>query len=184
MVGEKGEITFIVKKWRVAVLPIVLMSLYAVLSVIVWVLDDPYTEARFIGMCIIVVPFIGVYVVYTAYWLTTTEPVFTINDQGLYDNTSPNGLGLIMWEEIKYMYVQKSRIGKGSLIIVPQNYDVILSRQDRSKRLFVKFSNVGFLPNFLVVSPVMLSTTMEELLTHIRLYHEVLPEKPSFTGFS
>ena len=122
IIDEKGEIIFIVKKWRLAVLPIVLTSLYAALSVIVWMLGDPYTEARFTGMCIIVVPFIGVYVVYTAYWLTTTEPVFTINDQGLYDNTSPNGLGLIMWEEIKYMYVQKSRIGKGSLIIVPQNY--------------------------------------------------------------
>jgi signal peptidase len=49
---------------------------------------------------------------------------------------------------------------------------MILSRQKRSKRTFVKFVNVEFLPNLIVVSLVMLSTTMEELLTHTRKYHK------------
>lgn len=39
MVDEKGELIFHVKKWRLAVPPIVLTSFYAVLSVIVWMLE-------------------------------------------------------------------------------------------------------------------------------------------------
>ncbi len=66
-----------------------------------------------------------------------------MNREGIVDNASAIGVGLIRWEEIERMYGQSSK-ALTWLCIVPRNVETFISRQSPFKGLLLRLSEVLF----------------------------------------
>jgi hypothetical protein len=90
---------------------------------------------RFIG--VVTVAFFGAVVVAILYRLVRPAPALIINAQGIIDNASGLGVGLIRWDEIGE--VREYRIGRQTFLgIFTKDPDALIKKQPRWKRTAIR----------------------------------------------
>ena len=113
-------------------------------------------------------PVIGLLFIYLCYRLLNPKPAVVINREGIFDNASPFGVGLIRWEEIKSVFTYQ--VMNNSLLgIIPVDLDAIIARQSAIRRFFFKLGGKGSPAPFAIPGSV-LPMTAEELLKKIQAY--------------
>lgn len=119
-------------------------------------------------------PVFGLGLIYLGYRLVKPAPSVIINQEGIVDNVSAFGAGLIRWEEIESMFVYKV-MDNAFLGIVPVNVEDVLARQSTMKKLLFKM-NKGMAPAPFAISGGGLPISAEELLSRIESYREALSQ--------
>ena len=111
---------------------------------------------------------------YLGYRLLKPAPAVIINQEGIVDNTSAFGAGLIRWEEIESMFVY-TVMDNAFLGIVPVNLEAVLARQPTMKRFLFRM-NKGMAQAPFAISGGGLPMSVEELLSRIESYREALSQ--------
>jgi hypothetical protein len=112
--------------------------------------------------------------IYACYRLLKPTPSVIINREGIFDNASALGAGLIRWEEIKSVFIYNLMNNK-FLGIVPVNVETILARQSGVKRFFLKMGK-GMSPAPFSIPQGGLPMKVEELLAKIESYRKSLSQ--------
>lgn len=126
-------------------------------------------EIFYLGVPLFTVPFI-----YACYRLLKPTPSVIINREGVFDNASALGAGMIRWEEIGTIFIYKI-MDNPFLGIVPVDTETILARQSSIKRFFFRMGK-AMSPAPFSIPQGGLPMTVEELLTQIQLYRESLSQ--------
>jgi len=129
-------------------------------------------EIFYIGAPLFTLPFL-----YLCYRLVKPAPSIVVNEEGILDNASAFGAGLIRWEEIKSMFIYEF-MGHKFLGIIPVDEQTILARQSPIKRSLFKMGSQGQPAPFAIPGTV-LPMPVEELLAKIQLYQQRPTEDPS-----
>src|ERR1041385_4480948 len=66
------------------------------------------------------IPFFGLCLVYAIYRLLVPKPAVVISDEGIFDNASAVGAGMLRWEEIAHVFAYDF-MGQRMLGIIPVN---------------------------------------------------------------
>jgi hypothetical protein len=107
------------------------------------------------------VPFFGLCFAYAVYRLLVPAPLLVISDEGLYDNASAVGAGMLRWEEIAelvpYEFAKQRFIG-----VVPVDVGAVIARQPPLKRMMAKM-NRGMAGTPFNIPQNMLPMPIEEL---------------------
>jgi len=111
------------------------------------------------------IPFFGLCLVYAIYRLLVPKPAVVISDEGIFDNASAVGAGMLRWEEIADVFAYDFR-GQRMLGIIPVNEEVVLGRQSRLKRVMAKM-NKGIAEAPFNIPQSVLPITVDELLTRV-----------------
>lgn len=112
--------------------------------------------------------------IYLGYRLLKPAPAVIINQEGIVDNASAFGAGLIRWEEIESMFVYRV-MDNAFLGIVPVNLEAVLARQPTMKRFLFRM-NKGMAQAPFAISGGGLPMSVEELLSRIESYREALSQ--------
>jgi len=104
------------------------------------------------------VPLFGLLFAYAVYRLCVRRPLLIISDEGLFDNASAVGAGLLRWEEIAQVY-RYEMAGQQFIGIVPADVEAVIARQPPLKRLMARV-NRGMPFN---IPQIMLPMPVEEL---------------------
>lgn len=117
------------------------------------------------------VPFFGFCFLYLSYRFAVRKPAVVVSEEGILDNATYLGAGMIGWEEIRA--VRTSLFGtQRMLVIVPKDEAAILARQKLVKRLFMRMNKR--LVNYIICIPEnILPMTREELLEEIKRYRKM-----------
>jgi hypothetical protein len=115
--------------------------------------------------CYVGIPFSGLCLVYAIYRLLIPKPAVIISDEGIFDNASAVGAGMLTWEEIAEIIRYDFR-GQPMLGIIPVNEEVVLGRQPLLKRVMAKM-NKGIAPAPFNIPQTMLPISLDELLSRI-----------------
>ena len=107
------------------------------------------------------VPLFGLGFVYAVYRLCVPKPLLVISDEGLFDNASAVGAGMLRWEEIAELF-QYEFAGQRFIGIVPVDVEAVVARQPRLKRAMAKL-NGGMSPSPFNIPQLMLPMPVEEL---------------------
>ncbi len=118
------------------------------------------------GVAILFFGSIGLYI---GYRLIRPSPALRINEDGIYDNASLSGVGLIRWEEIAEIFVY-SVVGQKTLGIVPLDWPALLARQPRYKQALMN-ANAGVAGAPINIPQAILPMPIEELQEKILSYH-------------
>lgn len=119
-------------------------------------------------------PLFSLLLIYICYRLLKPAPSVIINEEGIFDNASVFGAGLIRWEEIESMFLYKI-MDNSFLGIVPVDIETILARQSVIKRFSFKM-NKGMTQAPFAIPEVVLPMSVEELLAKIQLYRSSLSQ--------
>ncbi len=119
-------------------------------------------------------PLSGLGFIYASYRLLKPTPAVIISREGIFDNASALGAGLIRWEEIKSVFIY-AVMNNPFLGIVPVNIEPILARQSGIKRFFFRM-NKGMTSAPFAIPQGGLPMTVEELLAKIELYRNSLSQ--------
>ncbi len=111
------------------------------------------------------VAFSGACLGYALLRLTKPKPSLVINDEGVFDNASAIGAGMLKWSEIAELKII-SYMGQRFLSIVPNNLEEILQRQSILKRWLMK-ANRGLVDSPFNVPEITLTLKLEEVLSLI-----------------
>ena len=111
------------------------------------------------------VPFFGLCFVYAVYRLLDPKPAVIISMEGLFDNASAIGVGMLPWEEITDVYLYEF-MGQRMLGIVIQDGDALIERQPHIRRVIAKI-NRSLVGSPINISQVSLPISIEELLERI-----------------
>lgn len=122
------------------------------------------------------VPFFGLCFIYAIYRLLKPQPSLVINREGIFDNASAVGAGLIRWQEIAEL-IPYSFMGQQFLGIVPVNVDEILARQSCIKRMVVKMNQALVQAPFNIPQNI-LPISIDELMYTIEGYSLSLDGDP------
>jgi hypothetical protein len=112
--------------------------------------------------------------VYACYRLLKPTPSVIINREGIIDNASALGAGMIRWEEIKGVFIYQV-MGKQFLGITPVDVETVLARQSGIKRFFFRL-NKGVATAPFAIPEGGLPMTAEELLAKFQLYRNSLSQ--------
>ena len=85
-----------------------------------------------------------------------------ISEEGIFDNASAVGAGMLRWEEIANVFAYEF-MGQRMLGIIPVTEEVVLSRQSRLKRVMAKM-NKGIAAAPFNISQNVLPISVDELL--------------------
>ncbi|HWN09983.1 MAG TPA: STM3941 family protein [Pyrinomonadaceae bacterium] len=110
--------------------------------------------------------------IYSSYRLLKPTPAIIINREGIVDNASALGAGLIRWEEIQSMFIYDV-MGNRLLGIIPVNLEAILARQSGLKRFFFNLGKSMQAAPFSIPEGG-LPMKLEDLLARIQGYREGL----------
>jgi hypothetical protein len=133
---------------------------------LVFVLFGLYAAARPAHVLLVLISYLvvllfGLGFLYAAYRLCVPKPLLVISDEGLYDNASAVGAGMLRWEEIaevfRYEFANQRFIG-----IVPVDVEAVVARQPRLKRMMAKL-NGGMSPSPFNIPQLMLPLPIDEL---------------------
>jgi hypothetical protein len=113
-------------------------------------------------------PLFSLLLIYICYRLLKPAPSVIINEEGIFDNASLFGAGMIRWEEIESMFIYKI-MDNPFLGIIPVSLETILARQSSIKRFFFKM-NKGMTQAPFAIPESVLPMSVEELLAKIQLY--------------
>ncbi len=119
------------------------------------------------------IPFFGLCLVYAIYRLLMPKPAVVISDEGIFDNASAVGAGMLRWEEIADVFAYDF-MGQRMLGIIPVNEEVVLSRQSRLKRVMAKM-NKGIAPAPFNIPQTVLPISVDELLSRVDERRRALP---------
>ena len=111
------------------------------------------------------IPFSGLCLVYAIYRLLMPKPAVVISDEGIFDNASAVGAGMLRWEEIADVFAYDF-MGQRMLGIIPVNEGVVLRRQSRFKRVMAKM-NKGIAPAPFNIPQSVLPISVDELLSRV-----------------
>lgn len=111
------------------------------------------------------IPFFGLCLMYASYRLLLPKPAVVISDEGIFDNASAVGAGMLKWEEIADVFAYDFR-GHRMLGIVPVNEEVVLGRQSRFKRVMAKM-NKGIAEAPFNIPQGVLPISVDELLSRV-----------------
>jgi hypothetical protein len=136
-----------------------------------------------LDICLLIVvsylgtPFFTIVFIYSLYRLLKPTPAVVINQEGIFDNATAVGAGLLRWEEIAEVFLYEYQ-GQRMLGIKPVNLDEVLGRQPLLKRLLGRQSRrmVGAPFN---IPETTLPVSAKELLDHIVAWHKHIQEKRS-----
>ncbi len=106
--------------------------------------------------------------VYPVYRLLSVKPSVIINDEGIFDNASAVGVGMLKWEEISEVSTYKigGYGGQRVLGIVPKDKETIMERLPFIKRVMMSMNEeLGFPP--INIPQINLSISVDELLNRI-----------------
>lgn len=122
--------------------------------------------------------FFGLIAVYVIYRLLRPSPAVVINRDGIFDNASASGAGLISWDEVQEVFLDEL-MGNKMLSIIPRDFDVILARQPRHKKYLMRL-NSGFVKAPINIPQVSLPISVEALHSQILDFHTawVMQRKP------
>ena len=179
------EGTFIyVKKWKMAALAVFISAIIVTLLFIcIHSADHPGDQGFFIALSVLVIPFFGIYLVYAVSALFWNSPGLIIDSEGIYDNTSIAGAGMVRWEDIKEIYFQRFKRGQGLVYVVTRDGNAILSRQKLFKRVLLKLQVGSVRGDTIIIDCGLLDTSLEEVVQQIRKYYEVKRGKPKRKNF-
>ena len=119
-------------------------------------------------------PLFSLPLIYICYRLVKPRPSVIINQEGIFDNASAFGAGMIRWEEIESMFIYKI-MENPFLGIVPVNLDTILARQSGIKRFLFRM-NKGMSQAPFAIPQGGLPVSVEELLAEIQSYRKSLSQ--------
>jgi hypothetical protein len=111
------------------------------------------------------IPFFGLCLVYATYRLFIPKPAVIISDEGIFDNASAVGAGMLKREEIADIFPY-SFMGQRMLGIIPVKEEVVLERQSPIKRVMAKM-NRGIAAAPFNIPQNVLPISVEELLIKI-----------------
>ena len=111
------------------------------------------------------IPFSGLCLIYAVYRLLMPKPVVVISDEGIFDNASAVGAGMLRWEEIADVFAYDF-MGQRMLGIIPVNEEVVLGRQSRLKRVMAKM-NKGIAAAPFNIPQQVLPISVDELLCRV-----------------
>ena len=111
------------------------------------------------------IPFLGLCLVYAIYRLLIPKPSVVISDEGIFDNASAVGAGMLRWEEIADVFTYDF-MGQRMLGIIPVNEEIVLSRQSLLKRIIVKM-NKGIAAAPFNIPQAALPISADELLSKV-----------------
>ncbi|HEU4433081.1 MAG TPA: STM3941 family protein [Pyrinomonadaceae bacterium] len=111
------------------------------------------------------IPFFGLCLVYAIYRLVTPKPAVVISDEGLFDNASFVGAGMLKWEEIADIFAYDF-MGQRMLGIIPVDEKVVLARQSGLKRVMARM-NKGIAPAPFNIPQNVLPISVDELLSMV-----------------
>ncbi|MDQ4077415.1 MAG: hypothetical protein M3220_14360 [Chloroflexota bacterium] len=111
------------------------------------------------------IPFFGLCLAYAIYRLFIPEPAMIISNEGIFDNASAIGAGMLRWEEIADVF-SYDFMGQRMLGITLVNEEIVIGRQPRIKRVMVRMNRgLGAAP-FNIPQSV-LPISVDELLIRI-----------------
>ena len=108
--------------------------------------------------------------IYICYRLLKPTPSVIINKEGIFENASVFGAGLIRWEEIESMFIYRI-MDNAFLGIIPVNLEAVLARQSPIKRILFRM-NKGMAQAPFAIPGGGLPMSAEELLSRIVAYRE------------
>ena len=111
------------------------------------------------------IPFFGLCLVYAVYRLLMPKPAVVISDEGIFDNASAVGAGMLRWEEIAEVFAYDF-MGQRMLGIVPVDEEAVLRRQSPLKRVMAKM-NKGIAPAPFNIPQTVLPISVDELLSKV-----------------
>ena len=120
---------------------------------------------KFIVIAYVGIPFFSLCLVYAIYRLLVPKPAVVISDEGIFDNASAVGAGMLKWEEIAEVFAYDF-MGQRMLGIIPVNEAVVLARQSRLKRVMAKM-NKGIAPAAFNIPQSVLPISVDELLSRV-----------------
>ena len=125
------------------------------------------------GLLIFVAAYLGVpfflgCMVYAIYRVAVPRPSVIINAQGIYDNATLTGAGMIQWEEIAKI-IHYQYMGQQFLGIIPADIQAVITRQPFLKRMVMRRS-MGMVQAPFNIPQNILPMTAEELLARIRRF--------------
>lgn len=124
------------------------------------------------GIFYIGAPLFGLFLIYVCHQLLRPKPSVIINQEGIFDNASLLGAGMIRWDEIKSVFIYK--VMNNSLLgIIPVDIESVLARQSIIKRFLFRM-NKGMSQAPFAIPDNSLPMSAEELLAKIQLYREGL----------
>lgn len=128
-----------------------------------WRTTPTVVVATYIG-----VPFFGFGFLYLTFRLVVRKPALVVSDEGILDNASAVGAGLIRWDEVKD--IRATSFGaERMLVIVPKDEAAILARQNLVKRLVMRMNKS--LSGYIVCIPGnILPMPCDELRDEIKHY--------------
>jgi len=120
---------------------------------------------KIIVIAYIGIPFFSLCLVYAIYRLLVPNPAVVISDEGIFDNASAVGAGMLRWEEIADVFAYDF-MGQRMLGIIPVNEAVVLGRQSRLKRVMAKM-NRGIAPAPFNIPQSVLPISVDDLLSRV-----------------
>jgi hypothetical protein len=87
------------------------------------------------------IPFFGLCLAYAIYRLCIPKPAVIISDEGIFDNASAVGAGMLRWEEIAEVYPYDI-VGQRVLGIIPVKENDVIRRQPHINRVMAKMNRV------------------------------------------
>ena len=85
------------------------------------------------------IPFFGLCLGYAIYRLIVSKAAVIVSREGIFDNASAAGAGMLRWEEIAEIFPYDF-MGQRMLGIVPVNEEAIIKRQPSIKRVLAKMN--------------------------------------------
>lgn len=120
------------------------------------------------------VPFFSFSFIYCIYRILKPKASVIINSEGIFDNSSAIGVGMIRWEEISGIFVYEFKFGNVKqrfLGIIPRDIDSILKRQSLFKKIIINMNifmyTTGLAKAPLNISETSISVTADELYEQI-----------------
>ena len=111
------------------------------------------------------IPFFGLCLAYAIYRLCIPKPAVIVSDEGIFDNASAVGAGMLRWEEIADVFPYDF-VGQRMLGIIPVNENVVIGRQPPFKRVLAKMNRGMGVAPFNIPQSV-LPISVDELLVRI-----------------
>ena len=123
------------------------------------------------------VPFFGLCFLYAIYRLLLPKPSVIISSEGLFDNASAIGAGMLRWEEIKEIYLHEY-LGQQMLGIVLKDAEPVIARQPSFKRILARM-NGSLVGNPFNIAQVSLPISVEEMLEKIEERWSLSQKRPN-----
>jgi hypothetical protein len=118
--------------------------------------------------------FFGLCFVYALYRLLSPKPAVVISREGIFDNASAVGAGMLKWEEIAEIYTY-TFMGQRMLGIVPRDTEAVIARQPLFKRVLAKM-NRGMVQAPFNIAQNTLPIPVDELVKEIEERWVISPE--------